>query len=43
MSVDVTFTDISKVLEKLSHLGLVKKLSSFRIAGAVQEWINNFL
>ena len=42
-SVDVIFIDFSKAFDKVSHLGLMQKLSSFGITGAIQEWIGSFL
>lgn len=34
---DAIFIDLSKAFDKVSHLGLKQKLSSFGITGAVKE------
>ncbi|KAH9595221.1 hypothetical protein MS3_00009929 [Schistosoma haematobium] len=43
LSVDVIFIDFSKAFDKVSHVGLMQKLTSFGIIGTVHEWIGNFL
>ncbi|CAH8623495.1 unnamed protein product [Schistosoma bovis] len=43
LSVDVIFIDFSKAFDKVSHVGLMQKLTSFGIIGTVHKWIGNFL
>lgn len=43
LSVDVIFIVFGKAFDKVSYLGLMQKLSSFEIAGAVLECIRNVI
>ena len=39
----VTYTDISKAFDSVSHSKLIKVLQSFGISSALTDWIRNFL
>ena len=40
---DVVYLDFSETFDSVPHIGLLHKLSLFRIHGSLQAWFTNYL